>query len=658
MLVFDMKLTFQEPHLSILGLPDTETPSLVLLTGINGTGKTHLLRAIENGKVRVDVAPIHQGGIRFFDWNTLVPNDISATSESTRTLRRQLLDALAMVRTNHEPALASAFAHLGIHSGNIWELAQQRLRTVESTKDHDGSVGPEYGPLSKVAEVVRAASVAFSPFMHNTPHFGAFLNDLTKDMPAIFISEKDLDRAPFAWTVGDPFKQEFSEMFLRYYRLELANQLRQLAASRDKPVDESPLTDEQFRARHGDPPWDFVNATFRNANLDFAVTYPTDYYSWDNFTPRLYKKSSGSFVAFSSLSSGERTLMAFALALYYSRDNRQLVEPPKLLLLDEVDAPLHPSMCRGLLKTIDESLVQKGVNVIMARHSPSTIAVAPAESVYVMRPGKPGIHKVTKEQAIAELTAEIPTLSIGFSGRRQVFVESDTDAELYAKIYQAMRLSLASERSLDFIGVGRRPENGGPDENAGCDQVKKFVNALSNAGNESVFGLVDWDTKNTPNGRVHVLAHGERYSIENCILDPLLIAATLLHLRPGNGTLIGESSTRFRDFCEFPTSCLQDAVDKLQRRILAVPVGETPEETVETWYTGEFKLNVSKRYMHMRGHDLAALIAKALPCLGRLGDERRLRAHVVDAVIPENIRFVPKVLEDSLKALLDASVVP
>ena len=40
---------------------------------------------------------------------------------------------------------------------------------------------------------------------------------------------------------------------------------------------------------------------------------------------------------------------------------------------------------------------------------------------------------------------------------------------------------------------------------------------------DRVYGIIDWDTTNVSNQRIIVLGENERYSIENYILDPLLM---------------------------------------------------------------------------------------------------------------------------------------
>ncbi|MGI4788949.1 MAG: ATP-binding protein, partial [Janthinobacterium lividum] len=61
-----------------------DLPDFVVLTGVNGAGKSHLLEAIDNGAIRIDnITPNNQTRpIRRFDWNTLIPQDTGAFAPS------------------------------------------------------------------------------------------------------------------------------------------------------------------------------------------------------------------------------------------------------------------------------------------------------------------------------------------------------------------------------------------------------------------------------------------------------------------------------------------------------------------------------------------------------------------------------------------------
>jgi hypothetical protein len=104
--------------------------------------------------------------------------------------------------------------------------------------------------------------------------------------------------------------------------------------------------------------------------------------------------------------------------------------------------------------------------------------------------GENRLQKTTKDQALAILTSGVPTLSIDYENRRQVFVESQYDVEYYEKIYKKLKNYLTPGISLDFISSGVRG-------NGNCDQVKEVVNQLyKKGGNRTVYGILDWDLKN------------------------------------------------------------------------------------------------------------------------------------------------------------------
>jgi AAA15 family ATPase/GTPase len=70
-----MKLTFVKPYLSIESFPECELPKFTVLTGVNGSGKTHLLQAINSGHVKSSVAARAPGPqVRLFDWTAISPN--------------------------------------------------------------------------------------------------------------------------------------------------------------------------------------------------------------------------------------------------------------------------------------------------------------------------------------------------------------------------------------------------------------------------------------------------------------------------------------------------------------------------------------------------------------------------------------------------------
>ena len=83
-----MKLTFVRPHASINSLNEIDLPRFTLLTGINGSGKTHLLQCILDGHVTTNVAAANKTEVRYFDWASMIPN-ASAQADANTTLSQR-----------------------------------------------------------------------------------------------------------------------------------------------------------------------------------------------------------------------------------------------------------------------------------------------------------------------------------------------------------------------------------------------------------------------------------------------------------------------------------------------------------------------------------------------------------------------------------------
>lgn len=91
-----------------------------------------------------------------------------------------------------------------------------------------------------------------------------------------------------------------------------------------------------------------------------------------NTTPKLICEDQNLEINFEDLSSGEQIRFALASSILQS-NNRTL---PQLLMLDEVDAFLHPDMINRFLNMIETTFVKKNVTVILVTHSPTTIDFA------------------------------------------------------------------------------------------------------------------------------------------------------------------------------------------------------------------------------------------------------------------------------------------
>ncbi|WIY25981.1 AAA family ATPase [Parasedimentitalea psychrophila] len=606
-------VSFVRPHISIQELETIVLPDFAVLTGINGSGKSHFLDGLSKGAFSSDSVQDHQSEILSFDGSQIAPVNSTEFSSALRQQEKdQRFEQINQQRKQFKKSIQKLVTQLGFPPATVistdFLLHVQNtpnLREIHANLDTQQiGHGKFVSQLSIFARQLGAIVDQTLPMNASAARKATFEQNM---FDIIFMSDAEvLEVSSWNWGRTEPFKQSFAQLFGTYRDLYGVN-LRRVGAAASGHSDANPLSNEEFETMHRRPPWDIVNELLTAANLDFQISCPS-LYDDHAFTPQLTKVSTGANVSFETLSSGEKVLMSFAICLFNGSDDRQETTFPKLLLLDEVDAPLHPSMVRGLLKTIKEVIVQKHhVKVIMTTHNPTTVALADEESLFEI--ATPRVNKISKDRALAILTDGVPTVAVSYGGRRQVFVESDTDAKLFSYLYEKYRHKLDSELSLSFIPVGIKKDSG-EEINSGCDQVRKYVGELTNAGVRSIFGLIDWDGKNSSEGPLRVLCEDVRYSIENLLLDPVLLIPALASSNEADvmDKLDLEGDLSFLGISSWSQETWQVNVDKLTAFILGVQ--SEGDDTVKVEYLNGMSLKVPQKVLTMRGHDLESLLVE------------------------------------------------
>jgi AAA15 family ATPase/GTPase len=636
-----MRLSFLKIHKSIASFPETELPNFVVLTGVNGAGKSHLLEAIENGSMQIDDIVVNNQTrpIRRFDWTNLIPQDTGAFAPYQITQERYgFWNEISQHIKEYRPQISQAlqqFNRFDLDKLNISEiisLTPEKLIAAGSTPEESNQI---FQTIQNAAS--SATQNVTNRFIQNDPTNRRRLIDLFQgntNIPLIAFEENDFyNYFPISWQPIDMFQQSFGRLFADYQSNWLKNRNKYVANFDGEPV--SFLTDSEFLDKYGEPPWDFVNSVLEAANLDFRINQPPKYEDRP-YEPILTDRIRNSQVKFNDLSSGERVLMSFALCLYYAGDCRQIVDYPKILLFDEIDAPLHPSMTQSLLRTIQDVLVNRhGIKVILTTHSPSTVALSPEESLYAMyKTDQKRMQKSTKDKALSILTTGVPTLSIDYENRRQVFVESQYDVRFYEQLYEKLREHLIPEVSLNFIASGV----GG---NVNCDQVKNVVNQLEKGGSRTVYGIIDWDLTNSSNERIKVIGKEKRYSIENYILDPVLVAALLLREKWIERSEIGLSQHEtYINFATFDSTRLQEISDFVVNKV-KVHLSALEYETLPCQYLGGQIINLPKWFLHTQGHNLEATMKNVFHKLKRFQKEPDLKLEIIAKVIDDVPSLIP-----------------
>lgn len=555
---------------------EVQLTDLTVLTGVNGAGKTQILNGISQNVIQLKENGIELNPKKLVTNHTLLPNESNTVTMGTfaKDIRQ-------------------------------WQEKYNSFKQIFSVN----STNPN--PYKRLFEKIAERS-------------GKNILDLSED---------DFSSNHLLFDVFEQkefFHQNFSSLFKRYHNNYEENQYKEFRHNKYNEKEIEFLSHEEFEKIYGKPPWELINKIFAEANLDYFANSPLNTLRDDPFEFKLINKINKADVRFNELSSGEKILMSLALALYNSKFD---IEFPKVLLMDEPDASLHPLMAKQFLDVIQNVFVKdKGIKVIFTTHSPSTVALAPEEAIFVVNKIGQRIKKVKKDTALKILTAGVPSLSINYENRRQVFVESKNDAVFYEKIYEKIKNQLLNEVSLNFIPSGA----GGA---GNCKAVEEIVNKLTEFRNKSIFGIIDWDTTNKSSEHVRVLGEGNRYSIENYIFDPILVVALLLRekavSRDDLGLKNNETYTHFVNLSKEQLQIISDfLIDKIEGELSS---GDKTRVTVK--YLNGIKVEIPKWYLTKQGHELENFLEEFLKNryreLKRFHQSGDIKKEIVDKIIDD-----------------------
>lgn len=398
---------------------------------------------------------------------------------------------------------------------------------------------------------------------------------------------------------SEPNNKNLAFLFLAYEVLRVAAVERSVRTGEDREVAIRNL---------GEPPWVTFNRFCKEADLKFEVLAPEIERRSilgrpvPPYSLMLRDIERGTVVSESEASAGERIMfsvvawrfLAEAAGIHY-----------KVMLLDEPDAHLHPSLVKQFLRVLETVMVDlHGTRVILTTHSPSTVALARDGQVFELkRHGKPRIHLVDDvSSVIAKLTSGLVAVD---KATRFVVLEGVTDLPFYERLWQL----LADSGMPSFPGVAFLTREGG------CAVVRETVRFLREWDFSRFFGVLDRDAppaQNEPDDGLFVL---ERNGVENYLFDPLNVWLCLwmhksaLHarhlyeipgLRQGNGHLVKSQSIGY----------LQKAVDSVIERVrpqLELPKANA-DERIDVSYAGGLKLSYPRWVIEHDDHALAAAV--------------------------------------------------
>jgi ABC-type branched-subunit amino acid transport system ATPase component len=611
---------------------------IAAIVGRNGAGKTRLFKAIAEGKVQVFVneALVPQSGIRLLTINELQPGLIFA------------FDAL-----QHREKQRQAVALYGVHRGKFKADPQQTISAI-------GSIGmPHRGGTVSIQQLAKLAS-------HASQTLGTDINALTDADISDFFSD--------AAMVAMGSLNVTATMRTYWDRLEQNdfNEFRNKTHGEQRPY----WPPEAFRARFGPPPWDLLNDVLRTVLDGRYRVDPPSHQNIAVYDARLRRIEDDLPIDAAWLSSGEKVLMWLCLSMYATA-LVHTVEPPKLLLLDEPDGALHPQMVQKLHTVLKRIANSFGSNIMFTTHSPTSVALFDAGPVWQV--SENALRETAKDAAIRELLVGLDKVSIYYSKKRHVYVESHKDEDIYGELFGYLRLwraDICENISLSFIPAAPKlptknvrdllKSNLGNVEPSRCEaflqalnglgdcaQVLGVVESLTAEYGAPVYGIVDWDLTNKPQTHIFVLGEGLFYNIESAVLNPLTLGQYLLH---NFSSKLCMSDYGLPDGLD-PLSLYTDDVywqsiaDSVTRRVLKV---ESVNHDIECLFFRGARVAFDRRYVHMNGHALEDRLREAdiYPCLNALTRRPTLLFDVVQRGIqPSHGRTMPMAFADAVLAI-------
>ncbi|EMQ94993.1 hypothetical protein D778_00178 [Xanthomarina gelatinilytica] len=584
-----IKVTIRQKHKSVEPPCTFELPEFSVLTGKNGSGKTHLLEAIaDKDKSSVEIYGKPTQNIKYIPFNGLNPK----------------------IQESCDPNSISQ------HIKNVWN------------KFHSAKQNAQRRNRNNIGEINRQM---------NDANATNFLNKTIRDSGKGYeeLTEDDFGDSFDISFMGqnDFFTAQFALIFKNYHKRQEENNINEYYQSKGKSISKPVLTQEEFTEKYGEPPWEFVNKILDETSIPYEVNNPENDRLDSNFIFKLKDKIQGFEISSADLSTGEKVLMSLALAIYNTGGD---LGKPDVLLIDEPDAGLHPSMSKMMVKILRENIVEQNkIPTVISTHSPTTVISSEGISIYQLIRGNSSPTKIPVQEAVEILSSDIPFLRISTEKRRQVFVESKYDVtyyELLMNIYGRL-VSFSSEP----IFIPARTSNG-----SNCTDVIEVVKNLYSNGNEQIYGIIDWDLSNASVDRILVLGENDRYAIENYLLDPFLLG--LLTIRENKIPItdfVGISITTYSQAINLNQADAQIIINKILNDLGLQSTNKVKYKTFNGW-----ELETTVEFNHYQGHDLESLYKTKYPFLNAYQREDALKKDIIEKVINDHPNFAPVELSE------------
>lgn len=378
-----MGLILTQRHKSITQINNIELCDFVVFVGVNWAWKSHILEAIKEGKIQYNSFNTNEI-VKFSFEDFLIKNQQKISKWTIETLRQTAWNNLSQRKL-------------------LFQDIDKQIKSIYNKKNpyEQTNILWNYVPL-----VNRLTSLITQTTGNNQTIKALLFSGIYNSWK--FASEINEDEFYEAATFDEfdySLITNLSQIFMEY-AVELT--IKQNDYNTWK-IDETEV--KEFAEKS---PWMFINRIFEQFGLLHQITFP-------KFTIKDLVRKGNSLefqvilklweeqINFESLSSGERILCALAMTIFQNSKTHF----PKVILLDEIDAFLHPSMIKNLITVIKNVFLEKWCKIILTTHSPTTVALIDEDHLFEIQKGntEEKIKKISQSDAIDILSEGYATLS-------------------------------------------------------------------------------------------------------------------------------------------------------------------------------------------------------------------------------------------------------
>lgn len=319
---------------------------LIVLSGINGSGKSQLLQIIAQNSHE----KINRRITQIFDDGTIRPlnNVILLSFRDNINLGSDFGKYEIMLR-QQTIAQAWEFYHTRIRFNNI--SASNRSKKEKYNRDKNLFIYNDDGIKNSAWRSIIKLMDLLDSHYNDDQKFNLTQQDIEQMLPNDFI-----------WRNENDIIQQVGNIFYQACCKRVNEQLKFSCTSE--------IFNNDLWLKNA--PWTILNQLFQD--LGFKYRFKDDYeFNTPNMDENPKLREHNDIRGLSDLSDGEKAILKLALVSLDEEVSKDL----SLVLFDEYEAPLNPSLTEAFYHVIEKFYLNKGIQVILTTHSPATISLAP-----------------------------------------------------------------------------------------------------------------------------------------------------------------------------------------------------------------------------------------------------------------------------------------